>query len=162
MTAPAFKNLFNSFYLSVLLLTAGCSAKPEQVRTVAEEPVINFVALADFQAPAAEFSQVLLKIELLHSKADLLKHGISTPEEHQARLNYYRAQFKDDVYLLSARDSFPCYDVHAERMYMDLPYMNFILTFNHQLTTSDELLINDIIYSNKSVRVAIDPKMQLQ
>jgi len=145
-----------------MLVLVGCSTKTDSAQAMEKEPLLNFVAVADLQDTLSEFSQVLLKIELLNTKEDILKHGINTPDEHQARLNYYRTKFKNDIYLISHKDTIACYDVHAERLFMDLPYMNFILTFNHHVADKDLLQINDIVYSNKSVLVDIDQIKQAQ
>lgn len=145
-----------------VLVMLGCIAKQEPAAPNVPEPVIDFKALADLQESGADFSQVLLRVELLNTHTDILKYGISSPEAHQARLSYYRTDFKNDVFLVAGIDTIPCYDVHAERMYMDLPYMNFILTFNHSLSNNDELLIHDVVYSNKTIFVTIDPQIPLQ
>lgn len=154
------KNSAGILCVILWLAATGCTARPEPAS--APEPVLDFVALADFEDAPAGFSQVLLRMQLLHTRADILKHGLSTPEEHQARLAYFRTQFREDVFLVSGADTIPCYDAHAERLYMDLPYMNFILTFNHPIAQGDELLVRDVVYSGQTVLATIQPKTQLQ
>ena len=156
------KNRRILFWGTLGLMLVGCMGKPEGASGPKPEPVIDFTALTDFEGNPQDFSQVLLRIELLHTRADILKHGLSTPEEHQARLEYYRTQFREDVYLVSGIDTIPCYDAHAERLYMDMPYMHFILTFNHAVALGNELLIKDVIYSGQTLLTAIKPKTQLQ
>lgn len=145
-----------------LCLLPGLTACKQDAPADGQAPVLDMVALADFELEDAGFSQVLLKLQLLHTRSDILKYGIHTPEEHQERLQYYRAQFKEDVYLVSGADTLPCYDLHAERLYMDLPYMNFILTFNHPVSRGDKLLVNDIVYTQQTVLLDIDPKTQAE
>ena len=146
--------LLECFYMVVMLTLASCAAKTDHGGR--PEPVIDLKAKADLQDSYSDFNQVLLRIEMLHTHADITKYGISTPEEHQSRLSYYRTAFKDDIYLIDQNDTIPCFDVHAERLYMDLPYMNFVLTFNHKLSEGDELMIRDVVYSNKILLVTID------
>lgn len=127
-----------------------------------KEPIVDFRAIASLSDDVSEFSSVLIKIRLLNSNTDILKFGISTPEEHQSRLNYYRVDFKYDVKLISQGDTIPCYDLHAERLYMDLPYMNFIATFHHPVSAEDEIMIHDVVYTSKDVFVAIEQNEQSQ
>jgi hypothetical protein len=158
MNAETLRPRMPALLICVMLGLASCKQAPADT---AQPPVLDMIAVADFDT-GADFSQVLLKLQLLHTRADILKFGIRSPEEHQARINYYRDHFKNEIFLVSGADTLPCYDVHAERLYMDLPYMNFILAFNHPVSRGDELLIHDIVYSNQSVLVAIEPKMQPQ
>ncbi len=156
-------NLYGAFVIGVLLhANMACSTKTDSASEELRTPVIDFKAMTDLENQNADFNQILLRVELLNTHADILKFGISTPEQHQGRLNYYRVDFKNDVFLVTHNDTVPCYDLHAERLYMDLPYMNFVLTFNHTLSSNDELLINDVVYSNKALLVKIDQKMQHQ
>ncbi len=146
--------------LLCLCLLPGLKACKQDAPPAAQTPALDMVAVADFESEDTGFSQVLLKLVLLHTHTDILKHGIRTPEEHQERLQYYRTQFKEDVYLVSGADTLPCYDLHAERLYMDLPYMNFILTFNHPVSRGDKLLISDIVYTQQTVLIDINSKAQ--
>lgn len=130
----------------------------QEISNTPNSPVLDMVAVADFDEGEADFSQVLLKLQLLHTNTDILKYGIHTPEEHQQRLYYYRSHFKEDVFLMSGADTIPCYDVHAERMYMDLPYINFILTFGRRLSQGDKLLIHDIVFSHQTAILDIITK----
>lgn len=134
----------------------GCQ---QNATPAAQMPVMDMVAIADFDSEPTGFSQVLLKLQLLNTRADILKYGIHTPEQHQERLHYYRTQFSEDVFLVSGADTIPCYDLHAERLYMDLPYMNFVLTFERPLTQGDQLLIHEIVFTQETVLLNIDPKM---
>lgn len=134
----------------------GCK---QDAASAAQMPVLDMVAIADFDSEPTGFSQVLLKLQLLNTRADILKYGIHTPEQHQERLHYYRTQFKEDVFLVSGADTIPCYDLHAERLYMDLPYMNFVLTFERPLKQGDQLLIHDIVYTQETALLNIDPKI---
>jgi len=151
-----------SFVLFVTLIsTSGiliwsCSTK-EDLPSNDPNPKLDIRALAEF-GQENEFSQVLLRMQLLNSHADLLKHGLSTPEEHQNRLSYYLFGFKDDVALISQGDTIPCYDLHFERTYMDLPYMNFILTFHHSVQEGDEILLYEGIYTQQTLVFSIEPR----
>jgi|WetSurMetagenome_2_1015567.scaffolds.fasta_scaffold75980_2 hypothetical protein len=156
------KQLFNLLYMLGMFTFISCAAKTDTSTAERNEPVIDFKAIADLRDTVSAFSQIVLRLELLHTHTDILKYGISTPEEHQARLNYYRVNFKNDIFLIATGDTIPCYDVHQERLYMDLPYMNFILTFNHHFSKEDELQINDVVYSHKTLLVAIEPKSEAQ
>lgn len=147
-----------SLLICAMLGLASCKQAPADT---VQPPVLDMIAVAYF-GTGADFSQVLLKLQLLNTRSDILKFGVGSPEAHQARLNYYRAHFKDDIFLVSGADTIPCYDVHAERLYMDLPYMNFILAFNHPLSEGDKLLINEVVYSQQSVILDIDPKTEVQ
>lgn len=137
----------------------GFIACKQDAAPAAQMPVLDMVAIADFDSEPSGFSQVLLKLQLLNTRADILKYGIHTPEQHQERLYYYRTQFREDVFLVSGADTIPCYDLHAERLYMDLPYMNFVLTFERPLEQGDQLLIHDIVFTQETVLLNIDPKM---
>ena len=98
-----------------LCLLPGLTACKQDAPADGQAPVLDMVALADFESEDAGFSQVLLKFQLLDTRSDILKYDIHTPEEHQERLQYYRAQFKEDVYLVSGADTIPCYDAHSLR-----------------------------------------------
>lgn len=157
MRATGIKSRTGIMYLCLLLGFAACKQETAQV---VQPPALDMAALADFDSEHTGFGQVLLKLHLLNTRADILKYGIHTPEEHQERLYYYRTHFKDDVFLLSGADTIPCYDLRAERMYMDLPYMNFILTFERPMSDGDKLLIQDIVYTQQTAILNIDPIMQ--
>lgn len=147
----------------IVAFTIGCGPDTSALSfSGSKEPVIDFRALTSLSGEVSDFNQVLIKIRLLNSNADILKFGISTPEEHQSRLNYYRVDFKYDVKLISNGDTIPCYDLHAERLYMDLPYMNFIATFHHSISTQDEIMIHDMVYTSKDVFVGIEQNEQTQ
>lgn len=150
---------FSLLWLSCLMLS--CSSKSDQL-AMEKEPTIDFRALADFSDTPSEFSQVLLRIQLLNTNADILKHGLATPEEHQRRLSYFLLGFKNDISLISHSDTIPCYDLHMERTYMDLPYMNFILTFNHRVSSGNELMIKDLEYSKQIIFTTIEPNRNVQ
>jgi hypothetical protein len=119
-------------------------------------------ALATFEQTDSEFNQVLLRLQLLNTNTDILKYGLSTPEEHQARLSYYLFGFKNDLSLISSGDTIPCYDAHFERTYMDLPYMNFILTFHHGVKEGDELMIHEGVYTQQHLVFTIEPNQNQQ
>lgn len=147
--------------LGTLCLLLSLAACQQDAPPVVQTPVLDMAAVADLESSEdGAVGQVLLKLQLLNTRTDILKYGIHTPEEHQERLQYYRTQFKEDVNLVSGADTLPCYDLHTERMYMDLPYMNFILTFNHPISPGDRLLISDIVYTRQTVLLDIDPKIQ--
>ncbi|MBK6861532.1 MAG: hypothetical protein IPG95_14780 [Saprospiraceae bacterium] len=114
--------------ISICYVQIGC--KKNQLSSIKsdKQTLIDFRALADLEDTTSEFSQVILRMELFKTHSDILKHNIGTPEEHQKRINYYITEFKNDIFLISANDTIACYDAHAERLYIDLPYMNFILT----------------------------------
>ena len=73
--------------------------------------------------------QLLLRLQLLHYGGDLLRFGLRTVSEHQERLRYYTQDFRQDVRLVSGGDTLACVDSHFERLYMDAPYRDFVLTF---------------------------------
>lgn len=146
-------------WLTLLLGLIYCGCQPNTDSVTGPEhqnPVIDFRAFTESLNEDNEFNQVLIRIQILHTNTDILKYGITTPEEHQARLNYYRVDFKKVLHLISQGDTLPCYDLHAERLYMDLPYMNFIATFHHPITIQDEILIHDEVYTNMKVVAAIE------
>lgn len=162
MSRKKINNSMIPISVAVLLYCAGCSQRVESPISEELVPVLDFVAVADIEEETSDLGEVLLRLQLLHTRTDILKYGINSPEEHQQRLSYYRTHFKEDIFLVSDTDTIPCHDVHAERLYMDLPYMNFILTFNRRLANGDKLLINDVIYSQHTVILDIDLKMQTQ
>lgn len=147
--------------ISSFFLMSGCNGDDDQ-NALRREPVLDIRALADFAEADAEFNQVLLRMQMLHTNADILKRGLQTPEEHQHRLSYYLFGFKNDITLISGTDTIPCYDLHMERTYMDLPYMNFILTFNHAIKEGDEVLVNDIVYTQQMLITTLEPNLDPQ
>ncbi len=139
-------------------LILGCSGSNDQLKKDLD-PEINFSALSDLSDSTTQFSQVILRIELLNTSADILKYGLHRPEEHQQRLSYYLFGFKNDVSLISRGDTIPCYDLLFERTYMDLPYMNFILTFNHDVKAGDEVMIHDTEYTKQNIFVTVESNL---
>ncbi len=154
----------NGFYMMLMAIgmLSSCSSEVESNLTTVNEPLIDFKALSDFDSNNGGFNQIFLRIQLLNSGTDILKYGINTPAEHQSRLNYYRTEFKNDVFILSGKDTVPCYDLHAERLYMDIPYMNFILTFQHKISPEDIVMINEFVFTNRSILIEIDQNIQAQ
>ena len=120
-------------------------------------PTLDYAAFFVEEETAAEYCQVLLKMSLKQYRGDILKFGLSSPAAHQERLNYFIRDFKESIALVSGSDTFPCVDSHLERLHMDLPYRNFILTFKRSsLTDQDYLLIKDTEYSHQQIKLSID------
>ncbi|MDP1725784.1 MAG: hypothetical protein Q8M15_03300 [Bacteroidota bacterium] len=104
----------------------------------------------------ANSSSVILRVQLVGSKADLIKYGLSITHEQRLRNDYYMLKFSKDIYLISGADTIPCVDSHSEQLYMDLPYRTFILNFGEYLIKdNDEILVIDRVFSNKPLLVSI-------
>jgi hypothetical protein len=151
------KNKYCLFPLALLLLIMGQTAcyQSEASFTPYEEINIDYRAVFKEEFRTEEQVQVLLRISLENYDGDLLKYGINEPEKHQERLNYYITDFKNDIKLLSNGDTLSCLDSHFERLQMDSPYRNFILTFNTK-TKPQELLIEDRVFANQLIKLTID------
>lgn len=126
---------------------------------------INEHVTIDFDARQAEGSNneevnpasVILRIQLMGSKADLIKYGLNTSQEQHQRQEYYILNFTRDIYLISGTDTIACNDSHMEQLYMDLPYRTFILNFGeHAIKEQDEILVMDKIFSNQALLVSIN------
>lgn len=147
------------FLVLVLLIGIGFLAcREEQPMSVTnlESPTIDFNAIVLEDPVATGQVQVLLKVSLENHTGDLIKYGISKPEIHQNRLKYYISDFKNDITLVAGDLKIECVDSHLERLHMDLPYRNFVLTFPYnKFNEGDHLLINDHIYSNKTIQLTI-------
>lgn len=130
----------------------GCSISQE-----IQNPRVDFHAKFFQPEQTNEPTQILFRISLLNTNADLLKYGLSEPTMHQERIAYYINGFKEHIHLISKGDTIPCVDSHFERLQMDVPYRNFILTFPSQDVDEDTvLLIEDIVFSNNLVQVSIE------
>lgn len=155
------KNGNNVLRFLVLVLFIGLSfssCQEEKVTAIAnnESPNIDFNAIILEDPKSTGQVQVLLKISLDNYTGDLIKYGISKPEIHQNRLKYFISDFKKEITLVSGDKQIECIDSHMERLHMDLPYRNFILTFLHkEFKEGDYLKINDHIYSNKTIELTI-------
>lgn len=139
--------------LVLLALTFGSCKKEQEPRTT-KVPELDIQAImADQQGGLI---QVLLRLELLNYHGDLLKYGLSDVAAHQERLRYYQLSLKKDLYLLTKTDTIPCLDSHLERINMDAPYRNFILTFlaDSQLV-EPALLFAENQYTDQIVQLKI-------
>lgn len=122
-----------------------------------QNPVLDFTAIYAEEESAGEYSQVFLKIALKNYHGDILKFGLSSPAAHQERIQYFIRDWKQSIALVAGSDTIPCTDSHMERMHMDLPYRNFILTFKQSsIGDLDHLLIEDTVYSNQLIKLSID------
>lgn len=139
------------------MLWLGCNRDNTNVNLQQfNQPVIDYNAIYVVEEDLKDFSQILLKMSLKNVQVDIIKFGLSSPKQHQQRLNYYIQNFKQDIFLVSDTDTIPCTDSHFERLYMDLPYRNFILTFNTDiLGEQDHLLIKDPVYTNQLIKLSI-------
>lgn len=151
-------NTKNPLLLSALVfiwLLASCSADKQQQMDIID-PVIDYNAIHTADNEPGDYVQILLKMSVSNIQGDIIKFGLSTPEQHQERLNYFIRDFKQNISLVSNTDTISCTDSHMERLYMDLPYRNFVLTFKkNALNDQDQLLISDPIYSKKLIKLSI-------
>lgn len=119
-------------------------------------PSIDFDAIHSVGEESSDYTQVLLRMSLKGYQSDLLKFGLASTQQHQDRLHYYINDFKNEIRLVANNDTLNCIDAHFERLHMDLPYRNFILTFNQRtINVEDYLLINDVIYTNQQLSIRI-------
>lgn len=137
----------------IWIYTACGSENPYQPETY---PSIDYDALYIAEEQPGNYIQIILRMSLKNHKGDIIKFGLSSPEEHQERLHYFFQEFKNDINLISNQDTIGCIDAHFERLHMDLPYRNFILTFKESgFNVNDYLLINDQTYSNQLLKLSI-------
>ncbi len=146
---------------TVLLLVFATAFMRERKQTHPTniEPSINFEAhdLNKSPLPGDSIRQLVLRISLTNSRADLLKLGIQSPEQHQERLLYYISDFKEQLSLESEGSKLSCLDSHLERTHMDLPYRNFILTFTGpDVYTHKTLKVEDPILTNRTIEIQIN------
>jgi hypothetical protein len=133
-----------------------CQSDSSQSAIATSGPAIDFDAVYVENEVPGDYVQVLLKMSLMNQQGDILKYGLSMPEQHQQRLQYYMQDFKNNIQLISGRDTIPCLDSHFERLNMDLPYRNFILTFQRPfIQASDQLLIGDPIFTQQIIQTSI-------
>lgn len=117
---------------------------------------IDYDAVYINQDKTSDYTQILLRMSLKNYQGDILKFGLNTPEKHQERLHYFIQEFKNDISLVSNQDTINCIDAHFERLHMDLPYRNFILTFKQDnFESNNHIMINDFNYSNQILKLSI-------
>ena len=141
-------------FTTLLLFMTNCTDSVEEKALI---PTLNMEARLLNADEKSQLSQIVLKMQLENYSGDLLKFGISEIEAHQLRLAYYTSQFKKDILLVNGDDTIPCLDSHFERLHMDLPYRNFILTFGQKMgSQNSKLIIDDHQFSNHLVQVKIN------
>ncbi len=119
-------------------------------------PKIDFDGVAIENPETLGQLQIMLRMSLKNYDGDILKYGLNESQAHQERIQYYLSEFKKDLFLVTKADTISPLDVIFERPQMDLPYRNFILTFNHaSLENQDRLRINDPVYSQKIIETTI-------
>jgi hypothetical protein len=64
-----------------------------------------------------------------HDK-DILKAGISSPNEYYGRLQYFISGLQNDFKLAAGKDTLACSLCNFERTYSVSPYSNFVLAFD--------------------------------
>lgn len=146
-------------FLCILIvggMVMACQPDNSPSTTSAATPAIDFDAVYVENDGQGEYVQVLLKMSLMNYPGDILKFGLSSPEQHQQRLQYYMQDFKNNIRLISGTDTILCLDSHFERLNMDLPYRNFILTFQQpSIEAADQLLISDLIFTQQIIQTSI-------
>lgn len=96
-----------------------------------------------------------LKIKLINSEGELLKHDLSSSSEYQKRVEYFAFGLEKDIRLVNGKDSIRCSMFHFERSYEAAPYCTILLGFkslennkNAQLT----LVLEDKIFSKGIIK----------
>ncbi len=69
-----------------------------------------------------------LKLSL--ENQDLLKHGVTSPQEYQERLYYFSFDFQNDIQLFQGDTSYSCKLFHFERSYNLTTDKSFVLGFD--------------------------------
>jgi hypothetical protein len=137
----------------LLLGAMGCRENEGELDFNAD-PVFDLEVLAIDHQP--DHHQLLLRLQLLHYPGDMLRFGLTTVPEHQARLEYYTLAFKEDLFLLAGRDTISCLDSHFERLHMDSPYRDFILTFPKSSgETPTDLILIDRQYTGEALQLKL-------
>jgi hypothetical protein len=96
-----------------------------------------------------------LKIEITDQNGEFLRHGISTTEEYNDRINYFSFGMQKDVQLVDAGDTLPCLLFHFERLYNVAPYGTFLLAFPKGKNTDGDktLIIYDHVFNTGIVKL---------
>lgn len=147
------------FLLCVLPFLWGGCERSSNAQNNGAEPVFDITVLSSERLGSHQ--QLLLRLQLLQYGGDMIRFGLSMVPEHQERLRYYLQDFKTDVWLVSARDTIPCLDSHLERLHMDSPYRDFILTFpNNSNLQPTHLVVYDREYTGEllQLKLPVDEK----
>ena len=87
------------------------------------------------------------------SSADILKHGLETEQGYYDRVAYYSHLVKNDLYLLSGKDTIDCLDVHMERNYGVAPFLDLSAVFPRVNQNKPFILLfNEIVFRSGPIK----------
>lgn len=88
-----------------------------------------------------------LRIEIDKANGELLKYGLHSAREYEARINYLAFEIKNNIELIDGNDTLPCVMHHFERVYDIVPYATVLLGFKQ--VSTDLMHEKTIVYHDK-------------
>ncbi len=136
---------FDLQYQPPAYIAANENAKPSMSRAFLEERLAKLGDLYYFRLSL-----------IAKNGTDILMQGIQEEAEYYQRVNYYSADFQQDIQLVQGSDTLPCIMYQFENTYGATPYVRMVLAFSGKnRNTSDEhvtVLINERIFENGFLR----------
>lgn len=89
------------------------------------------------------------RIAAENQQQELLKVGITSPEDYYSRIEYFSFNMQKDFKLIDGKDTLPCVLFHFERVYGLAPNATFVLGF--PLTKEEQTDDKKIICPDKTI-----------
>jgi hypothetical protein len=105
-----------------------------------------------------------LKIMITNGEGELLKYGISSPQDYNERVKYYAFQMQNDISMVENGDTIPCGLYHFERAYDVSPFSTFLLGFKkskkEKVDGEKTIIFYDKVYDKGIIKFTFNNKEQ--
>lgn len=100
-----------------------------------------------------------LELTINNFNDEILKYKVQSPEEYNAKVDYYSFKFQNDICEIIDRDTLRCVSYHFERNYGISPKIRFNIAFQSSLSDNDRTVsINDKYLGTGPVKITFSKK----
>lgn len=103
----------------------------------------------------------IYRIGLKNNPVDLLNYNLTDKNEYFSRIQYYSFYFKDNIRLITDKDSLSCNLSLFERTYGLTPYLTLNIMFNKTQNIKTEKIIEyeDVIFNSGKIKILFNKKI---
>jgi hypothetical protein len=100
------------------------------------------------------------RITLASGQGELLKHGLSSIQEYNERIDYFAFRMQHDIKLIAGKDTLGCQLFHFERSYDVSPEAVFLLGFPVSANANEErtFFYEDNIFRKGIIKFTFTPR----